>query len=100
MTEALASVEKAVSAHPHSLQAHNWRSRILVLMGQQPDEAEAHYNRAFALLTLGRLEEGWLGYDYRTGQSACPAGADASAWSGAAAPFTTMTQIVPYPWRC
>ena len=58
MTEALASVEKAVPAHPHSLQAHNWRSRILVLMGQQPDEAEAHYNRAFALLTLGRLEEG------------------------------------------
>jgi tetratricopeptide (TPR) repeat protein len=31
----------------------------------KPDHADAQYNRAFALLTLGRFEEGWLGYEYR-----------------------------------
>ncbi|MCA3279571.1 MAG: tetratricopeptide repeat protein [Roseomonas sp.] len=31
----------------------------------KPDDREAHHNRAFALLTLGRFEEGWLEYEYR-----------------------------------
>ncbi|MCA3420001.1 MAG: tetratricopeptide repeat protein [Roseomonas sp.] len=31
----------------------------------KPDDTEAHHNRAFALLTLGRFEEGWLAYEYR-----------------------------------
>ena len=31
----------------------------------KPDHPEAHHNRAFALLTLGRFEEGWLSYEYR-----------------------------------
>lgn len=31
----------------------------------KPDDIEAHHNRAFALLTLGRFEEGWLAYEYR-----------------------------------
>lgn len=31
----------------------------------KPADPEAHHNRAFALLTLGRFEEGWLAYEYR-----------------------------------
>jgi tetratricopeptide (TPR) repeat protein len=31
----------------------------------KPDDTEAHHNRALALLTLGRFEEGWLAYEYR-----------------------------------
>jgi tetratricopeptide (TPR) repeat protein len=31
----------------------------------RPDHAEARYNRAFTLLTLGRFEDGWRDYEYR-----------------------------------
>ena len=31
----------------------------------KPDHADARYNRAFALLTLGHFDEGWLDYEYR-----------------------------------
>jgi len=31
----------------------------------KPDHADARYNRAFALLTLGHFDEGWLEYEYR-----------------------------------
>ena len=31
----------------------------------KPDRADARYNRAFALLTLGHFDEGWLEYEYR-----------------------------------
>ena len=31
----------------------------------KPDHVDARYNRAFALLTLGHFDEGWLEYEYR-----------------------------------
>ncbi len=31
----------------------------------KPDDTDARYNRAFAMLTLGHLEEGWLEYEHR-----------------------------------
>ena len=31
----------------------------------KPDHVDARYNRAFAMLTLGHFEEGWVEYEYR-----------------------------------
>ncbi|MBM3589555.1 MAG: tetratricopeptide repeat protein, partial [Alphaproteobacteria bacterium] len=49
----------AVNRFEEAIGFYDWALEI------KPDDTEAHHNRALALLTLGRFEEGWLAYEYR-----------------------------------
>jgi tetratricopeptide (TPR) repeat protein len=62
-----------------------------------PSHPNAHWNRGNALLTLGRLEEGWSEYEYRfliTGANASVRDPDrvTSSWDGS--PFTGKRLLV------
>jgi tetratricopeptide (TPR) repeat protein len=66
-------------------------------LGISPSHSNAHWNRGNALLTLGRLEEGWKEYEYRfriRGANATYRDPDRekAAWDGA--PFAGKTLLV------
>jgi len=77
--QAFVRYEQALRLNPRLAKAHNCRGTLLLDRGDvpealasleralaiEPDFPEAHLNRGVALLLLGRLQEGWLEYDWR-----------------------------------
>jgi hypothetical protein len=81
-----AEIATAAGAICHHLgkfdEAIAWYDRAL---SSDPDHADGHFNRALARLTLGRLEEGWSGFEWRFKRPRAPAmrhAAEAPLWAG------------------
>jgi Tfp pilus assembly protein PilF len=76
---AVASYRRAIELRPKHAAARNNLGNVLFVQGKRveslaqfeavladdPQSVHAHYNRALALLALGRLAEGWEEYDWR-----------------------------------